>query len=67
VGPVACFKICHIVEKLPKTRTGKYLRRIVRNMYNKEEYQIPSTVEDIDTVKYLHQFIEAVHLGKNNQ
>lgn len=35
IGPVASFKTCHIVPRLPKTRSGKYLRHIVRKMCNK--------------------------------
>lgn len=44
IGPVAGFKHCHIVARLPKTRSGKYLRHIVRKMFNKEKYDIPSTI-----------------------
>lgn len=29
------------------TRSGKYLRNVVRKMFNKEPYQVPSTIEDI--------------------
>ena len=50
IGPVASFKICHIVNHLPKTRSGKYLRNVVRKIYNGEEYVVPSTVEDIEVV-----------------
>jgi len=35
IGPVASFKHCHVVARLPKTRSGKYLRNIVRKMLNK--------------------------------
>jgi len=35
IGPVASFKHCHVVPRLPKTRSGKYLRHIVRKMFNK--------------------------------
>ena len=34
IGAVASFKTCFVVERLPKTRSGKYLRHIVRKMYN---------------------------------
>jgi propionyl-CoA synthetase len=45
-GPVASFKSCIIVQKLPKTRSGKYLRNIMRKMANHEEYKVPPTIED---------------------
>jgi propionyl-CoA synthetase len=50
IGPVASFKHCYVVPRLPKTRSGKYLRHIVRKMCNNEKYDVPSTVEDIDVV-----------------
>lgn len=53
IGPVASFKTCYVVPRIPKTRSGKYLRIIVRKMYNKQKYDIPSTVEDIEVV---HEF-----------
>ena len=36
IGPVASFKDCYVVKRLPKTRSGKYLRKIVRQMFNKQ-------------------------------
>lgn len=34
IGAVASFKLCYVVHRLPKTRSGKYLRNIVRSMFN---------------------------------
>jgi propionyl-CoA synthetase len=44
IGPVASFKFCHVAKRLPKTRSGKYLRHIVKKMYNEEKYVAPSTI-----------------------
>ncbi|SIN89810.1 propionyl-CoA synthetase [Salinivibrio sp. ES.052] len=46
IGAIACFKHAIIVEKLPKTRSGKILRRIIRQMADGESYQVPSTIDD---------------------
>lgn len=46
IGPVAAFKQVHIVSKLPKTRSGKILRRNIRQIADKEEATIPATIED---------------------
>ncbi|OOF25322.1 propionyl-CoA synthetase [Salinivibrio sp. IB872] len=46
IGAIACFKHAVIVEKLPKTRSGKILRRIIRQMADGESYQVPSTIDD---------------------
>jgi propionyl-CoA synthetase len=50
IGPVASFKHCYIVPRLPKTRSGKYLRHIVRKIFNKQKYEVPSTIEDMEVV-----------------
>lgn len=63
IGPVASFKHCYVVPRLPKTRSGKYLRHIVRKMFNKEKFDVPSTVEDTDVVHEIHQHIEVIHKG----
>ena len=44
-----------MVRRLPKTRSGKYLRHIIKKMYNKQKYEIPSTVEDIDVIYELEE------------
>lgn len=46
VGAVASFKDAIVVPRLPKTRSGKILRKLLRNIANHEEYQIPSTIDD---------------------
>ncbi|MBP7184284.1 MAG: acetate--CoA ligase [Saprospiraceae bacterium] len=47
VGPVASFKNAMIVERLPKTRSGKILRKIIRSISDDTPYKVPSTIEDI--------------------
>ncbi len=46
IGPLACFKQAIIVQRLPKTRSGKILRRTLRQLADGEEYAIPSTIDD---------------------
>jgi propionyl-CoA synthetase len=46
IGAVACFKSAVIVQRLPKTRSGKILRKILRNIANNEDYNAPSTIDD---------------------
>ena len=46
VGAVASFKRAIIVERLPKTRSGKILRKIMRAMTDGKEFSLPSTIED---------------------
>jgi propionyl-CoA synthetase len=46
IGPVAAFKDVEIVAGLPKTRSGKILRRTMRQLADGEHPAVPSTIED---------------------
>ncbi|UTW49777.1 propionyl-CoA synthetase [Bacterioplanoides sp. SCSIO 12839] len=46
IGAVASFKNAVVVQRLPKTRSGKILRKVLRNIANNEEYVAPSTIDD---------------------
>jgi propionyl-CoA synthetase len=46
IGPVAAFKRTEIVERLPKTRSGKILRGTMRRIADGQEYTIPPTIDD---------------------
>ncbi|NOH96367.1 propionyl-CoA synthetase [Vibrio sp. 99-70-13A1] len=46
IGAVACFKHALVVERLPKTRSGKILRRTIRQIADGEQYVVPSTIDD---------------------
>ncbi|MBM7071583.1 propionyl-CoA synthetase [Shewanella sp. 202IG2-18] len=54
IGAIACFKTALIVERLPKTRSGKILRKVLRQIVDGQEYVIPSTIDDpaiLDEIK----------------
>ncbi|MBD0322734.1 MAG: propionyl-CoA synthetase [Aldersonia sp.] len=46
IGAVATFKDVTVVSALPKTRSGKILRKTMRQIVAGEEYLVPSTIED---------------------
>jgi propionyl-CoA synthetase len=46
VGPVASFKTALVVERLPKTRSGKILRGTMRRIADGAEYHMPATIDD---------------------
>lgn len=46
IGALACFKRALVVPRLPKTRSGKILRKLLRQIGEGERYQIPSTIDD---------------------
>lgn len=53
IGAVADFKSVTVVEALPKTRTGKILRKTMRQIADGEDYIIPSTIEDPEVLVQL--------------
>jgi propionyl-CoA synthetase len=46
IGPVASFKAAVVVERLPKTRSGKILRGTMRKIADGHEYTTPATIDD---------------------
>ncbi|MDH3763396.1 MAG: propionyl-CoA synthetase [Gammaproteobacteria bacterium] len=56
IGAVAAFKEAIVVGRLPKTRSGKILRKTLRAMVDGDDYVVPSTIEDpaaLDEIKAL--------------
>jgi len=46
IGAITCYKDTVILNRLPKTRSGKTLRKTLANIINGKEYMVPSTIED---------------------
>jgi len=46
IGAVAAFKTAVVVDRLPKTRSGKILRGTMRKIADGEEYKTPATIDD---------------------
>ncbi len=46
IGPVAAFKTACVVDRLPKTRSGKILRGTMVKIADGEEFKMPATIDD---------------------
>jgi propionyl-CoA synthetase len=46
VGAVASLRRVEVVARLPKTRSGKILRRTMRDIADGRDYSVPSTIDD---------------------
>ncbi len=46
IGAVACYKDTVIVDRLPKTRSGKIVRKTMQKILNNESYAVPATIDD---------------------
>jgi len=53
IGAIASLKALIIVERLPKTRSGKILRKTLRQMIDGQKIDIPSTIEDPQVLEEL--------------
>lgn len=63
IGAVASFKNSVIVKRLPKTRSGKILRRILRHITDGEHYAVPSTIDDPVVLKEIHNELQSKKIG----
>jgi len=55
IGPVAAFKTAIVVQRLPKTRSGKILRGIMQKIADSQEYKIPATIDDPLILQEIHE------------
>ncbi len=46
IGPVAAFKLCVVVDRLPKTRSGKILRATMVKIADSADFKMPATIDD---------------------
>ncbi|AXT33836.1 propionyl-CoA synthetase [Phaeobacter sp. LSS9] len=46
IGPVAAFKLACVVDRLPKTRSGKILRGTMVNIADGTDWKMPATIDD---------------------
>lgn len=57
IGPIACYKTTFIVSRLPKTRSGKILRKTIKHILNRQEYTCPPTIDDSTALDEIVQTI----------
>jgi acyl-coenzyme A synthetase/AMP-(fatty) acid ligase len=58
LGAIACFKSATIVARLPKTRSGKILRRVMRAIADGKPYTAPSTIEDMSVLDEIGEALQ---------
>ena len=63
IGAVACFKNAVIAKRLPKTRSGKILRKIMRHIADGKPFAMPSTIEDVTVLDELKELMREKGIG----
>jgi len=64
IGPVASFKKVAIVDRLPKTRSGKVLRATMRKIADGKDYAVPATIDDPLILDEVTDALKSIGYGK---
>ena len=64
IGAVACFKQAGIVNRLPKTRSGKILRKTIRKLASETEVAIPPTIDDPLILEEIREIMQERGIGQ---
>jgi len=60
IGPVAAFKLVAVVDRLPKTRSGKILRGTMKKIADGQEYKMPATIDDPSILGEIEKALQAI-------
>jgi propionyl-CoA synthetase len=64
IGPVASFKAALVVDRLPKTRSGKILRGTMRAIADGENYRMPATIDDPAILSEIAESLKRAGYGR---
>ncbi|MCK5778731.1 MAG: propionyl-CoA synthetase, partial [Rhodospirillales bacterium] len=63
IGPVAAFKQATVVQRLPKTRSGKILRGTMQSIADNKAWKMPATIDDPVILDEITEALEESGLG----
>lgn len=64
IGPVAAFKSCTVVKRLPKTRSGKILRGTMQKIADNQEFKMPATIDDPAILEEIDESLQSIGYSK---
>ncbi|WP_420558285.1 propionate-CoA ligase PrpE [Roseovarius sp.] len=64
IGPVAAFKLAVVVDRLPKTRSGKILRATMVKIADSQEFKMPATIDDPAILDEIRDALQTLGLAK---
>jgi propionyl-CoA synthetase len=53
-----------VVQRLPKTRSGKVLRGTIQKIADNKEYKVPATIDDPDILGEMEESLAKMGYGK---
>lgn len=65
IGPVAAFKDAAVVERLPKTRSGKILRGTMQKIADSQIWKMPATIDDPEILAEIEEALKEFGYAKN--
>ncbi len=65
IGPVAAFKSAVVVDRLPKTRSGKILRATMVSIADGKEFKMPATIDDPAILDEISEALGTLGYAKN--
>jgi len=63
IGAVASLRDVVLVQRLPKTRSGKILRKMMRSIADGEHFQVPSTIDDEAIIEEIRAVLKQDKIG----
>ena len=67
IGPVAAFKLVVIIDRLPKTRSGKILRATIAKIANGEDFKVPATIDDPIIIQEIAHVLKSIGYPKKKK
>ena len=64
IGAVACFRQSAIVKRLPKTRSGKILRKTIRQLAVQDDVPVPPTIDDPAILDEIRETMQTCGIGQ---
>jgi propionyl-CoA synthetase len=64
IGPVAAFKLAVVVNRLPKTRSGKILRAIMVKIADGKDFKMPATIDDPAILDEIREALQTIGYAK---
>ena len=65
IGPVADFKRAVVVDRLPKTRSGKILRATMVKIADGQDWKMPATIDDPAILEEITEALRSLGLAKS--
>ena len=65
IGPVAAFKLTCVVDRLPKTRSGKILRAIMVRIADGTDFKMPATIDDPAILDEIRQALQTIGYARD--